>query len=281
MLCFFPDIHKQIDFTHIRFLPKEMFTDVTAGEKREVDILVETKLLDIPCLLIIHLEGQEEHQEQFPERMFIYFSRLHEKYRVKILPIAIFAHGRNLKEPDQFTVELPFKKVLTFSYLVVQLKQKDWREFLRQDNPVAGALMSRAGYDKQEKVKIKLEFLQMMARLKLNPAKMQLLVVFFETYLRLGAQEEAELAAMIHQLAPKEESEIMELYTSWELKGMEKGRKQGKLEGIHQGKTEGKIEGERLAKLDLARKLLEGGLVSIEKIVELTGLSKEEIEQHQ
>ncbi len=145
MLCFFPDIHQQIDFTHVRFLPKEMFTDVTAGEKREVDILVETKLLGTPCLLIIHLEGQEEYQEQFPERMFLYFSRLYEKYRVKILPIAIFAHGRNLKEPDQFTVELPFKKVLTFSYLVVRLKQKDWREFLRHDNPVAGALMSRAG----------------------------------------------------------------------------------------------------------------------------------------
>ena len=145
MLCFFPDIHQQIDFTHVRFLPKEMFTDVTAGEKREVDILVETKLLGTPCLLIIHLEGQEEYQEHFPERMFIYFSRLHEKYRIKILPIAVFAHGRNLKEPDQFTVELPFKKVLTFSYLVVQLKQKNWREFLRHDNPVAGALMSRAG----------------------------------------------------------------------------------------------------------------------------------------
>ncbi len=130
-------------------------------------------------------------------------------------------------------------------------------------------------------MQIKLEFLQMMARLKLNPAKMQLLVVFFETYLPLGKQEEAELATMIHQLAPKEESEIMELYTSWELKGMEKGRKQGKLEGIQQGKLEGKLEGERLAKLELTRKLVAEGLVSIEKIVELTGLSKEEIEHHQ
>ncbi len=129
----------------------------------------------------------------------------------------------------------------------------------------------------------------MMARLKLNPAKMQLLVVFFETYLRLGKQEEAELATMIHELAPKEESEIMELYTSWELKGMKKGKKQGKLEGIQQGKLEGiqqgklegiqqgKLEGERLAKLELAHKLLAEGLVSLEKIVELTGLSKEDI----
>ena len=49
---------------------------------------------------------------------------------------------------------------------------------------------------------------------------------------------------------------------------------------IQQGKIEGKLEGERLAKLELARKLLAEGLVSIEKIVELTGLSREDIQSH-
>ena len=81
MLCFFPDIHEQLDFTHIRFLPKEVYTDVTAGVKREVDVLVETRLLNVPCFLIIHTESQEEYQQEFAERMFIYFSRLYEKYR--------------------------------------------------------------------------------------------------------------------------------------------------------------------------------------------------------
>ena len=288
MRCFFPDIHKQIDSTHVRFLPKEVFTDITAGEKREVDLLVETKLLNVPCLLIIHAEEQEEYQPNFPERMFVYFGRLYEKYRCIILPIAMFAHGKNIQEPDQFTIELPFKKVLTFEFLVVQLKQKNWREFLRQDNPVAAALMSRAGYTKKERVQMKLEFLLMITRFELNPAKMQLIVSFFETYLRLGEQEEMELTEKIHQLQPKEETKIMELYTSWELRGMqkgvqqgmEKGMQQGMQQGMEQGMQQGMQQGERMAKLELARKLLAEGLLSTEKIIELTGLTKEEIEQH-
>ena len=42
-------------------------------------------------------------------------------------------------------MELPFKKVLTFEYLVLQVKKRNWREFLK-----------------------------MTTRLELNPAKMQL-----------------------------------------------------------------------------------------------------------
>jgi hypothetical protein len=253
-------------------LSKEVFTDVTVGEKREVDILVETKLLSNRCLLIVHTESQETYQQIFPERMFIYFSRLYEKYRCKILPIAIFSHGRTMSGPDQFIMELPFKKVLTFEYLMVQLKKRNWREFLKQDSPVSAALMSRAGYRQEERVQIKLEFLRMITRLELNPAKMQLIVGYFETYLRLGKQEEAELEAKIHQLQPKEELKIMEIYTSWELKGMEKGMEKGMQQGMQQG--------ERLAKQEMARRLLAEGLVGIEKITELTGLTIEEIEQH-
>jgi hypothetical protein len=120
MLYFFSEIHQQLDFAHTRFLPQEVFTDVTVGEKRAVDLLVETKLRTEDCLLIVHTEHQEQYEPAFAERMFVYFSRLYEKYRRKILPIAIFMHERNVQEPEQFIIELPFKKVLTFEFLVVQ-----------------------------------------------------------------------------------------------------------------------------------------------------------------
>lgn len=103
---------------------------------------------------------------------------------------------------------------------------------------------------KHERVQIKLEFLRMITRLKLDPARMQLIVGFFETYLRLDEQEAVELEATIQQLQPREE-QIMELCTSWEIRGMEKG------------KLEGELEGECLAKLGLGCKLLMEGLLSI------------------
>ena len=55
--------------------------------------------------------------------------------------------------------------------------------------------------------------------------------------------------------------------------GKEEGRREGKIEGRIEGKIEGKIEEKRA----VAKKLLEIG-VEISKIIEATGLNKEEIE---
>lgn len=36
---FFPEQYIHIDFTHLKFLSQEVFTDILKGEKRKVDIL--------------------------------------------------------------------------------------------------------------------------------------------------------------------------------------------------------------------------------------------------
>ncbi|KAF0993811.1 hypothetical protein BJQ97_00436 [Geobacillus sp. TFV-3] len=75
--------------------------------------------------------------------MFIYFSRLFQKYRRRILPIAIFSYDATRDEPSSFTLEFPFLTVLDFHFLTVELRQLPWREYIRQDNPVAAALLSK------------------------------------------------------------------------------------------------------------------------------------------
>jgi flagellar biosynthesis/type III secretory pathway protein FliH len=59
--------------------------------------------------------------------------------------------------------------------------------------------------------------------------------------------------------------------------GLEDGRKLGLEDGRKLGLEEGKKAGEKSAKLETAKKFLELG-VDIEKIVQATGLAKEEIE---
>lgn len=78
IFLFFPEMYEYIDFQHLSFLFEELFTDVTAGEKYRVDLLVETKLKGEDGLIIVHIENQSYVQPSFPERMFIYFSRLFE-----------------------------------------------------------------------------------------------------------------------------------------------------------------------------------------------------------
>lgn len=51
---------------------------------------------------------------------------------------------------------------------------------------MAAALLSKMGFREEEKVLVKLEFLRLLARLKLDPARMELITGFFETYLKLN-----------------------------------------------------------------------------------------------
>ncbi|QGQ97375.1 hypothetical protein EHS13_22060 [Paenibacillus psychroresistens] len=81
------------------FLSEEVFTDVVLGESRIVDVLIETRLKNEDALIIVHFESQAQYQEKFAERMFIYFSRLFEKYRRRIIPIAIFSYKPLKNEP--------------------------------------------------------------------------------------------------------------------------------------------------------------------------------------
>ncbi|XID95497.1 Rpn family recombination-promoting nuclease/putative transposase [Paenibacillaceae bacterium WGS1546] len=288
MELFFPDISKFIDYSHVKLLSQELFSDIARGTTKRVDVLIETKLLEedgVPgetkkkrALIIVHLEPQSYYQFTFSERMFLYSGKLYEKYRRRIVPIAIFSHRRQLIEPSEFSWRFPFLDVLRFRYLTVQLKKRNWRTFLGQDNPVAAALLSSLDYNKAERVQVKLEFLRMITRMKLDPARIKLLAVFFESYLQLTKDEEAELEENLDRQRLKEESELMEWMTSWEIKGMKKGLKEGREEGLKEGLQKGLQKGKLEGKQEVALKMLEKGM-DAKTIREVTGLSPKKLAQ--
>lgn len=106
---------------------------------------METQLKNEPGLILVHVEPQAYVQKNFNERMIIYFSRLYEKYRRRILPVAVFSYDRIHDEPDSFELRLPFLDVLNFRFYKLELKKLNWREYIQSDNPVAAvrrAIMS-------------------------------------------------------------------------------------------------------------------------------------------
>ncbi len=238
MELFFPEAARSIDLRQIRFLQQEIFTDVTAGDRHEVDILVETRLKGQPGLILVHIEPQSYVQKNFNERMFVYFSRLYEKYRRKILPVAVFGYDRVRDEPDSFGIVFPFLDVLNFRFYKLELKKLDWREYIHSNNPVAAALLSKMGFRPEERVRVKLEFLRMLARMKVDPARMELLAAFFEAYLKLNREEEEQLYRELGKMDKKEVDAIMQITTSWH----EKGRAEGLAEGRAEGKIKAKQE---------------------------------------
>lgn len=227
MKLFFTEASRDIDFSHLKFMQQEIFTDVTVGERHEVDIIVETRLKEDPGLIMVHVEPQSYVQKDFNERMFIYFSRLYEKYRRKIVPIAVFSYDQTRDEPDSFELGFPFLTVLNFNFYKLELKKLHWREYIYSDNPVAAALLSKMGFSPEEKVQVKIEFMRMLARMKLDPARMVLLGGFFETYLKLSRREEEEFYRELGKMDRKEVDTIMQITTSWHEKGRAEGRAEG------------------------------------------------------
>ena len=229
--AFLPDVAAYLDASSIEFLDKEIFTDVTAGEKHEVDIVVKARFRGQDAFFLIHVENQSSAQSDFPKRMFRYFARLLEKYDLPIYPVVIFSYEEPKRpEPTHYTVAFPGRTVLQFQYRVIQLNRLAWRSFLTRPNPVATALMTRMKIAPRDRVKVRGECMRLLTTLRLDPARSQLIGGFIETYLKLTAAEMRRYERRFAQLPPQEQEATMEMWTSIGREGQQKGRHEGKEE---------------------------------------------------
>ena len=204
--------------------------------------------------------------------MFRYFARLHEKFDVPIYPIVIFSYDSpKTVAVNNYQINFPDLEVLKFNYQVVQLNQLNWRDFLNSSNPVASALMSKMNIAAADRPKVKAECLRLLVTLKLNPAKMQLISGFIDTYLRLNKIEEQTFKTEIGTLVTEEKEEVMQIVTSWMEAGIEQGIERGIEQGIEQG-----IEREKDLIVRLINRKL--GKIDLELETQIRSLNVEVIE---
>ncbi|MFD1388385.1 Rpn family recombination-promoting nuclease/putative transposase [Oceanobacillus oncorhynchi subsp. oncorhynchi] len=256
--AFFPNLYPYIDFSNVSFLEQEVYLDYINGRKKEIDVLAAVKLNHQDKILHIHTEAQSTHEADFPERMFLYFSYLYAKHRKPIQPIAVLSYNREKEESTQFRIDTPTQDVLQFNFLQLHLIKKDWRAYIQSDNPAAAALLSQMGYEEHERVQVKLEFLRMVTRMKINPAQMEFLYGYFETYLKLNKEEEAQMMEQMENLPEEEKEVVLQLPNSY--------FERGKEEGIEKGKQE------------IVLKLIKKGM-SISEVAEITEYSEVEIKK--
>ncbi len=271
---FLPEVLAYLEPASITFLDKEVFTDVTAGERYETDLLVQAQFQGRPSCFLIHVENQATAQANFGQRMFRYFARLYEKYGYPVYPVVVFSYAQpKTPAPQAFTLEFPDLTILTFNYRVIQLNQLHWRDFLQQPNPVAAALMAKMQIDPVDRPRVKAECLRLLVTLKLDPARMQLISGFVDTYLTLTVDEEATFNQEISKIGTAEQEQVMEIVTSW----MEKGLVQGLEQGLEQGLQKGRREGE----LKLLLRFLTQRMETLSSLVQaqVRGLTEPQIEQ--
>jgi hypothetical protein len=231
-----PDVREYLDRDFVVVpMDKEVFTDVTLGDRHEVDLVMRVKFRGEEAFFLVHVENQAVAQSDFPKRMFRYFARLTEKYDLPVYPVVIFSYDAPLRpEPSHYQVAFPGKTVLRFEYKVIQLNRLSWRKFVKQDNPVASALMAKMRMSAKDRPKVKAECMRLLSRLKLDLARTKLIGGFIDAYLRLNAEEMKLYERAIAGFAPEEREATMGLISTWEQKGIEKGRE----EGLHDGKED-------------------------------------------
>lgn len=226
---FLPQVRAFIDPVSVEFLDKQIFVDVTAGEKLEADLVAKVRFKNHPTFFIVHIESQNYPRKDFGRRLFRYFSRLYDKFNLPVYPIVVFSFKRpRTIQPKTFRLMFPNKLVLEMHYDVIQLNLLNWREFIRRPNPVAAALMAKMNIAPEDRVRVKSECLRLLATLKLDKARMKLISGFIDSYLTLDAGEQAQLEAEIKTFEPRHKRKLMEIVTSW----MRQGIKQGRTEGV-------------------------------------------------
>ncbi|MBE8993413.1 DUF4351 domain-containing protein [Microcystis aeruginosa] len=241
---FFPEIINYLEPNQITFLDKEVFTDITEGEKYESDLVAQVQFRGQSSFFLIHLEAQSSSQPEFNRRMFTYFARLHQKFALPVYPIVIFSYDRPQKEAiRQYKIEFPDLKVLEFNYQVVQLNRLNWRDFINQANPVASALMAKMKIAPRDRAKVKAQCLRLLVTLRLDAARMQLISGFVDTYLNLNSSEEIEFQQEISTFIQPEQEGVMQITTSWMRRGLEQGLERGLEQGLERGLEQGLEQG--------------------------------------
>ncbi|MEK3901580.1 Rpn family recombination-promoting nuclease/putative transposase [Paenibacillus sp. FSL R7-0179] len=249
---FFPELDAMLDYSETRFLMQELLVDIVGEEARELDLLLETRYIGLDGYILIHLEPQSYRDTAFHERMFIYFSRLFERYRKDhklIIPITIFTSDEVREQVDTLEMSIPEHSILRFQFLKVELRKQNWRRFIDSDNAVAAALLAKMGYTTREAREVRREFLRMFIKLRtrLDQGRLALIMSVADLYFKPDRAQDEEILRELIDHYPEEGEAIMELMPAWKRWGYE----EGKAEGIEEGKAEGQAE--------LIRKLLLNG----------------------
>jgi hypothetical protein len=141
---FLSEVRDYIEAGSVELLDKEVFTDITAGERHEVDLVAKVRFKGQDTFFLVHVENQAQPQADFAKRMFAYFARLHEKHDLPVYPIAVFTYNTPFSlQPDSYQVTFPDRVVLNFQFRAIQLNQFRWQDFARKKNPAASALMAK------------------------------------------------------------------------------------------------------------------------------------------
>jgi predicted transposase YdaD len=137
---YFPNLHSAIDWSRgFSLLDKELKQIFPESEEthRRVDLLVQVWLLDgSERYLLIHVEVQGYKDPNFPNRMFVYFYRLTDRFSVPVVALALLTDSDKTWTPDRYEYVCEDTQ-LTYRYKAYKLANYSPGDFDKDPNPWA------------------------------------------------------------------------------------------------------------------------------------------------
>lgn len=225
---FFPEMLEYLDRSSIQSMDKELLSTFDTEQVNEADLVMKVRFKNRDSFFLVLIETQAQVQAHFPLRLFFYFSKLLEKYQLPVYPIVVYSFDKPLKEqPSCLKIWFSDMEVLQFNYRCVQLNQLQWKDYQEVCNPVAAALMAKMRIAPSERACVKLKCMSLLEKLKRDEEITRLVSGFIDTYLRLTNKEMEEYEIHRNKLDQESREAVMEIETSWQIKGRKEGRQEG------------------------------------------------------
>jgi hypothetical protein len=147
MAFFFPDAYSEIDWSRgFIFLDGELqqITRESETGRRYVDKLVKVYLLNgIERWVLIHVEVQSQKEDDFGQRVYIYFARLQDKFQRDVASLVILGDTDKDWLPCSYETAL-FGCQMRFTFPIVKLLQyrKRVAEMEASDNPFSVVVLA-------------------------------------------------------------------------------------------------------------------------------------------
>ena len=265
------------------FLDKELAELYPKSEEgidvRRVDKLVKLHLKDgrEECILIqVEVQADTKAQDRpvFPERMFRYFYRVLDRYKMPVETIAIFTGSDGRLLSDIFSYSCIESRLL-FRYKTICVRDYSDEELLKSDNPFALVMMiARQALLKGKNLDENLlsgklfVFRKIYEQGALNREKMEAILSFLHNYVLF---EQPEINAVFKNEIDKitGKKNTMDIFEQVaEIRAQE-----GLEQGLEQGRKEGRKEGEERATKKFVENLLKNYEIDEKEVASITGVT--------
>jgi hypothetical protein len=247
---FFPDVAWEIDWSRrYESLDKELQQIVREGELglRLADKLFKVWRLDgEEAWVLIHVEVQNQAEEQFGERMYVYHYRIFDRFRRPVVSLAVLGDEQRSWRPQHFgyslwgcsmRLEFPVVKLLDYGDRVAELEA--------ERNPFAAVVLAHlktveTRHRPAQRRDWKVRLVKSLFDRGLSAEEIRQLFRLIDWLMELPREFEEDFQEQIHRF---EEERQMPYVTAIERMALEKGLEQGIEQGIERGLQRGELRG--------------------------------------